>query len=154
VVEFDGAGSTPVNLALTSASPGIFTVPGQVGRGTVINSSSGRLNSATDPARPGEVVTIYFTGTGTVTNQPASGAAAPSSPLARCQLPAAVLIGGRVAEVLFCGLAPGFAGLGQVNARVPADASSGEVTLELLIGGSAGDAVRFNVVPGTQGPGR
>ena len=44
-------------------------------------------------------------------------------------------IGGRNAPVLFCGLAPGFVGLYQVNATVPSDAPTGIQPLVMKVGG-------------------
>ena len=48
-----------------------------------------------------------------------------------------VLIGDAQARVAFAGLAPGFVGLYQVNAQVPASSPSGEnVPLAISIGGA------------------
>jgi len=55
-------------------------------------------------------------------------------------------IGGKVAEVLFSGLAPGFAGLYQVNAKVPADAPVGDaVEVQLEVAGQTSPPVTIAV---------
>jgi uncharacterized protein (TIGR03437 family) len=67
---------------------------------------------AANPAAAGEAIEIYCTGLGEL---PAGAAGA---------IPE-VTIGGRPAEVLFFGDAPGFVGLNQVNVRVPAGVAPG-----------------------------
>ena len=49
-------------------------------------------------------------------------------------LPVVVTIGGQTADV-FAALAPGFAGLLQVNVRIPTQIPAGAATLTLSIGG-------------------
>jgi uncharacterized protein (TIGR03437 family) len=66
------------------------------------------------------VVQIYLTGQG-VTNPPAATGQLPAAPLPSLVLPVTVSIGGRPARTLYAGLAPGLAGLMQVNAIVPED---------------------------------
>ena len=55
-------------------------------------------------------------------------------------------VGGMAALVTYSGLAPGFAGLYQVNAQVPADAPSGaNVTVVISIGGTSSNPVTIAV---------
>jgi uncharacterized protein (TIGR03437 family) len=75
--------------------------------------------TSTNPAVDGEVVLIYATGLGAVSNTPVDGTPAPDAPLAVTKNPPTVAIDGQVASVLWSGLAPGFVGLYQVNVRVP-----------------------------------
>jgi len=95
------------------------------------------LVDSSNPAVAGTtVLLIYCTGLGAVTNQPATGSAALSSLLSKTMTTPTVTIGGASADVQFSGLAPGFVGLYQVNAAVPAAAAKGNAVPVLLsIGG-------------------
>jgi minor extracellular serine protease Vpr len=90
------------------------------------------------PAKRGDYVQIYCTVLGQVSNPPADGTPAPSSPLALMLTSPKVSIGGAQATVIFSGLAPGNVGLYQINAEVPAGALTGDV-VELTV--SVGNAV-------------
>jgi uncharacterized protein (TIGR03437 family) len=81
-----------------------------------------------NPARPGEIIHLYMTGLGAVEPFVATGEAAPSDSLARITSPVSctfappdVATSERTADILFAGLAPGFAGYYQVTIRVPED---------------------------------
>ena len=98
------------------------------------------------PAARGEYISIYTTGLGAVTNQPADGAPATGLSPTVAQPTANIGCEGTSSDVVFCpapvlfsGLAPGFVGLYQVNVQIPNDAISGsQVPLQLNFSGGAG----------------
>jgi uncharacterized protein (TIGR03437 family) len=125
--------SSPSTVNLTSSAPGIFVGAGT--QGAVLNQDYS-ANSAANPAARGTVVQIFATGQGAVSNQPADGAGAPTSPTANTPSNPTVAIGGLPAAVQFSGLAPGFVGLWQVNATVPAGVTPGaNVSLTIALNG-------------------
>lgn len=126
VVVVNGANrSNEVEVRVAATAPGIFTIP-PVGAGPgAILKTDFSLVTAQNPARRGETVLIYTAGLGMVTPAAADGAAAGANPLSTVIAPVNVYIGGVRAEVSFKGLAPGFAGLYQLNVRIPANAPGG-----------------------------
>jgi len=141
-------------VSLATYSPGIFSMNGQgTGQGAIVDAISGQLLNSTNPAIAGSTyVSIYCTGLGPVTNQPATGAASPSNPLASTPINPTVMIGGVQAQVLFSGLAPGFVGEYQVNALVPAGVSPGNsVPVVIYIGGVYSNTVTIAVAASTSG---
>jgi uncharacterized protein (TIGR03437 family) len=114
--------SLPEPLLVATSEPAIFTLDGSGrGPGHVYTAAAEglRLADAVRPAKPGEVVVIYATGLGPVNPAVAAGEPAPPEPLSRTVNPVTVTIQGFRAQVLFSGLAPGYAGLYQLNVRVP-----------------------------------
>jgi uncharacterized protein (TIGR03437 family) len=97
--------------------------------------AANNLIGPANPARRGQTVQIYCNGLGPVDNTPPSGEAASSPTLVRTTAAPTVTIGGRPGTVTFSGLAPGFAGLYQLNVVVPADAPTGVQPLIVSIGG-------------------
>lgn len=120
----------------SSPIPGIFVdAAGQ----PAVTHADGSLLSSASPARPGERIVIFATGLGDVTPPSPDGTAAPANPPARTRLTPTVGIGGQIAAIEYSGLAPGFAGLYQVNAIVP-EAPAGPQWLTLTVGGTQSKA--------------
>jgi uncharacterized protein (TIGR03437 family) len=122
-VNNNGRFSRPARVMISYAQAGIFLVA--QGTAAIQHASDYSLVTARAPATPGQVIIIYATGLGLVTPPVPDGTSAPAAPLARALDPLAVFIGGRPAEILYGGLAPGFAGLYQINARVPREFGGG-----------------------------
>jgi uncharacterized protein (TIGR03437 family) len=127
-VLIDGTTTAPQTLAVAAAAPGIFVVLNQ----------DYSANSSARPAAAGSVLVLYATGEGQtkpagVDGKVASGAAAN---LPKPLLPVSATVGGKTAQVLYAGAAPGYiAGLMQTNLRLPPGIASGPSPLVLNIGG-------------------
>jgi minor extracellular serine protease Vpr len=115
-------------LQLAAYGPAVFEYTGADGRlyAAALDTNSQLITTA-NPAQRGQYISLYANGLGPVTNQPASGATSPQSPLAQNLTPGAisVTIGGLPANVAFVGLAPDYVGLYQLNVVVPTDAPAG-----------------------------
>lgn len=130
--------SMPVGVSVFDVQPGIFTTDGITG--AIQHASNFQAVTLANPAVKGEAVILYATGLGPVQPDPGVGNAANTNPLSLTQITPAVTVGGKSAEVLFSGLAPGFAALNQVNIRIPQDAPSGsiDVTIGVTVSGAGG----------------
>ena len=124
---------------LGSSAPRIF-MKAFTDQGAILNGSRNNvLVDAANPAQAGDVIVIFGTGLGAVTNPPPSGVAASGNPLSTTIGPTNVTIGGQAAPTVpFSGLAPFFVGLYQVNARVPGGLPPGRVPV--VISTSAGSS--------------
>jgi len=111
-------------MQVVSSSPGIFLRDFvSVDRPGAVLRQDGQFTDATVRARRNEVIILYGTGAGELMAPVADGAAAPFAPLAETIQKPRVFVGPEEAYVEYSGLAPGFVGLWQINARVP-DAAS------------------------------
>lgn len=119
----DGRAGPAVPLTLAAAAPAAF----QIDERTVLAvHEDGSVVTRESPARPGEVIVLYATGLGKTipavrAGEVARGATA-LDPAQRFQ----VLVGGNALsgeDLLYVGLTPGFAGLYQVNFRLPREAN-------------------------------
>ncbi len=143
----NGQTSAPITVKLATYAPGIYSINGQgSGQGAILDATY-RLVDATNPATAGsDVVQIYCTGLGPVTNQPATGSPAPGNPLAATIETPAVTIGGVPAKVVTSVLAPGYAGLYQINAQIPSASAKGPaVPVVISIGGVTSNTVTMAV---------
>jgi len=131
IVTTAGGSSTAVNVTISSGAPGIFLISGvsqapnqgavQIANTTTFVAPTGSIPGATaSPATAGQFITIYVSGLGAVTNQPADGfGAGTGTSLATAKGTVSVTIGGVTAPFSFAGLSPGFVGLYQVNVQIP-----------------------------------
>jgi uncharacterized protein (TIGR03437 family) len=129
VISANGRSSAPIEVPIVPAQPEIFAVVPQ-----------------------GPNMTIYATGLGAVSNAPSTGGAALQAPLSTVVAPVEVRIGGVAATVDFAGLAPGFAGLYQINAQIPQGVSNNsEVTIS--VGGATSKPVSVRLLRAPVGGG-
>uniref|UniRef100_Q01Z88 Cell surface receptor IPT/TIG domain protein n=1 Tax=Solibacter usitatus (strain Ellin6076) TaxID=234267 RepID=Q01Z88_SOLUE len=127
-----GAESAAVNFDVAATGPGVFTIQ-QTNHVVAQNLPDFTLNGADHPVLPGQYVTLYVTGQGSVDPPVTTGAGAPSDPLSYPQAPVVVKIGGQPADVQFAGLAPAFVGLLQINVKIP-NLPAGEQTVDVSVG--------------------
>jgi uncharacterized protein (TIGR03437 family) len=141
-VTSNGVTSTPFSVAVAPASPGIFLVGSN--RAAAVNPD-GSVNAASNPASPGDTLTVYFTGIGTLDNAVPTGQPAPlSGPLSRATLPVTITIGGQRADAVFVGLTPGSIALAQANVVIP-NLASGDYPILITIGGAASNGPLVSV---------
>lgn len=109
-------------------------------------SMANPISNCGQPAAPGDYVVLYVTGLGLATPKGdpngaplATGVAAPSdgSVLYETVSTPTVMLGGVAATPLFSGIAPGFAGLYQINFQIPTGVTEGDsVPLTVAMPGS------------------
>jgi uncharacterized protein (TIGR03437 family) len=137
-------------VTMAAAAPGVFSTDGSgKGQGVIYVAhpdSTLTLADAAHPATAGDTIVITCTGLGEVTPSLTAGAPAPSDHLTSTVNPVTVTIGGVSAQVQFAGLAPGFAGLYQVNAVVPKGVTPGPaVVLSMAEAGQVSSPVTMAV---------
>ena len=134
-IQVNNAGtlSNVVQVYLTDAAPGAFS-QGQdgIGLAAALHNATGALVTLDNPAQPGEYLSLYLTGLGTVSPAITDGAVGPSSPLSWSDVYNAGYLSvlfddyntfacdsGCAANIQYAGLVPTEAGLYQINVQVP-----------------------------------
>jgi uncharacterized protein (TIGR03437 family) len=110
-------GLAPLVIPVVPAQPALFTANASgSGPGAFLNQDNS-LNTAANPARPGEIAILYGTGAGDAANT------------------IVVSIAGRQAEVLYAGPSPGLTtGLLQLNVRIPDATPPGPQPVSFRVG--------------------
>ncbi len=143
VLVTSAAGSSEtIAVSITQTQPGIF-FNAETGSGAILNVDGTPVTQRTPG--PGDFLQIFVTGLGAVEPAGRTGLAASPSPLSVTLLSPQVFIGGREASVVFSGLAPFFAGLYQINVRIPVELPPGRYTLSVSAGGVRGNEVSLEV---------
>jgi uncharacterized protein (TIGR03437 family) len=118
VVARQGVAGPVVQIQLNDTAPGMFVFNGFV----IATHLNGTLVSPAAPASSGEIIVIYAAGLGKTTPATTAGRIATSAAVISEASQMQVLLAGKACpagNVLYAGLAPGFAGLYQVNVVVP-----------------------------------
>jgi len=116
LIKAHGAAVANFSTKVAAAAPGIFTISNGTGQAAA-NNADGTANSSTNPVPRGAIIVLYATGEGQNIES------------------ISLTIGGDLAELLYAGHAPGFPGLMQINARVPAGTGPvGNLPVSLGIG--------------------
>jgi uncharacterized protein (TIGR03437 family) len=129
----NGVASNQVTVYTNYTAPGVFALtsnggafaPG-VGPAAVLHADYS-LVTKSNPAKTGETLQLYVTGLGSVTPAANDGAAASGTTLSTVDADVAVFVDGQQANISFKGLAPGFAGLYQINFVVPTGVTPGQL---------------------------
>lgn len=149
LVQRDSSFSIPILVDVGPANPGVFPYPlpnDPPNQGAVVNAVTYAVAQPGTPVTAGDVVAIFSTGLGAVNQSVPDGTASPSSPLATTVGTTTVTIGGKPAQVSFSGLSPGFVGLYQIDAVVPAGVTPGDqAPLIVSVAGQTSPAVTIAV---------
>jgi len=139
--------SASVTVPVVPATPALFSSNGTGGGEGAIVNQDGKANSYGDPAPRGSIITMWASGAGKTNPAGNDGQIALSGSLPTPQLPVTVMIDNQPADVLYAGAAPGMVqGIIQLNVRVPAAASTGQVPVVLQVGTYAGPNTVFVVL--------
>lgn len=122
---------TPFDM--TAAAPELFLIGDD--RAIALNQD-GSLNGPDNPAAPGSVLSLFFTGQGPVDPPVPTGQKAPFGPFALVTSDSSVSIGGVDTGIRYLGLAPGFAGLAQANVAL-SEGVTGRLPVTITIAGEA-----------------
>lgn len=131
-VTIDGLAGPAISLTLGLAAPALFQLDS---RNAVATEVDGSVLTPASPAKPGDIVMLYATGLGVVTPPVIYGqlptAAAPLANPASLSL----LLDGTAVDasaIQYAGIAPGFAGLYQINLALPAGTGNNpEIRLQM-----------------------
>jgi uncharacterized protein (TIGR03437 family) len=128
----NGVKSNVVQMYTTDAAPGVYSQGSDgVGYALALHAANNQEVTPSNPAQPGEFISLYMTGLGTVTPAIGTGTVAPMSPQSSADVftsgnlavyfndygPGGFI--GNPANIQFAGLAPTLAALYQVNVEVP-----------------------------------
>jgi uncharacterized protein (TIGR03437 family) len=139
------AGTSTLTVQVAATAPAIFSLNQQgTGPGAILHGATYQVVTASNPAVGGEIISIYCTGLGAV-NPAAQTGAVPPDPPPQLVAPVQVLIAGAMAPITYQGVAPGYAGLYQINVQIPTGTPSGPRPLQIIQNGAASNTVTVTV---------
>jgi uncharacterized protein (TIGR03437 family) len=137
VVEYQGVRSREVELRVTEAAPGIFTLATSGSGQGAIHNADFSVNGPANAVARGSWATMYITGEGQTRPAGVDGLITSTALLRNPAAPVQVRVGGRPAEVIYAGTVPTtIMGWIQVSFFIPQDAPVGSaVTVEVSVAG-------------------
>ena len=155
-VNNNGVKSNTVQVYQTDAAPGSFSAGASgIGYAAATHASNGSIITTANPVQPGETISLYVTGLGTVTPTVANGAVGPSGTLSYSDLFNAGNVSvnfndygtgdSGVGTVTYAGLAPTLAGLYQINVTLPATGLTAGDNLYVEIATDAADISQIQI---------
>ena len=136
-----GSGRLVLHLLPMSTPQVVQTAAGPA----VVHSSDFTPVSAANPAKSGEILTLFATGLGPTQPGVDPGQPFTASPLQMVNAPVSVLVNGMPTELLYAGGYPGAINGYQVNFRLPAEITPGTTTLQISTAWIAGQGVKIAV---------
>jgi uncharacterized protein (TIGR03437 family) len=130
----NGVASNAVTVNVNRTTPGVFTADpvGGIGVAALLDFPAAGgyyIVSNDNPAHPGDTVALYLTGLGAPYPSNPAGAPGPVDGSGLVEQIGVSVGGTSVGTPSYAGLAPGLAGLYQINFKIPADAAAGLNTL-------------------------
>jgi uncharacterized protein (TIGR03437 family) len=144
-----GGVSNTLNFTVNSTAPAVFLsgVAGDwSGLATVIRAKNNQLVTPTNPIRINDTLVIWLTGMGLTTPTVDAGQPAPTDPLAQASSQPTVTLGGYKLMIDYAGMAPGEAGVYQINVEVPFGVPLGDDQPLVITQGTGKTTLNFRVV--------
>jgi|SRR5581483_9718536 len=124
-------------VTVAPAVPAIFTSGAGTGQAAALNQD-GSINSTSNPAAAGSIITLYLTGEGQTAPLGVDGKVASAAPYTTPVLPVTVMIGGQTATYSYAGGAPDeVAGVMQIDATIPLGVTGNAVPVSVKVGTAA-----------------
>jgi uncharacterized protein (TIGR03437 family) len=138
-VQLDSTYGPPIKLTITSVAPALFQLDARM---VIAVHANGQLIEADAPAAPGETVVLFATGLGETVPEPGYGAIPTAAATLKDLDSFAILLDGVKVDarrITYAGVAPGFAGLYQINVQLP-DEVGNDPEIRIAAGGVSGVA--------------
>jgi uncharacterized protein (TIGR03437 family) len=125
-IDYLGSRSAAVSVPVAASQPALFVYSG----GAIAGNQDGTLNTASNAAARGSVISLYGTGLGKLAYDVQTGLGAPGPPAGYSGGHTCILGGSKSVSVAFAGWTPSAVGLAQWSFVIPADSPTGTVSVK------------------------